>query len=139
MKAGQSGALDDSALAWVSKDREVSSDVSTPLFYKGRSFILNSDKRVLSCVEPASGKVLWTGSLESRSKIESSPTGGDDKIYMISQRGDVIIAGAGEEFKLLETVPLGDESDGTVRSSIAIAEGNLFIRTATKLYCVGKK
>ena len=139
VKEGLSGRLDDSALAWVSKDRDVSSDVSTPLFYKGRYFILNSDKRILACVEPSSGKVLWIGSLESRSKVEASPTGGDDKIYMINQRGDVIIADAGDEFKLLANVPLGDDSDSVVRSSIAIAEGNLFIRTATKLYCVGKK
>jgi len=48
VKAGGEGKLDDSALAWVSKEREVSSDVSTPLFYKGHFYVLNSDKRVLS-------------------------------------------------------------------------------------------
>jgi outer membrane protein assembly factor BamB len=138
VKAGGEGKLDDSRLAWVSKDREVSSDVSTPLFYKDRFYVLNSDKRVLSCVEPKTGRVLWTGSLDSRSKLESSPTAADGKIYMMNQRGDVFVVAAGDEFKLLHTTQMGDEGDGIARSSIAIANGHLFIRTATKLFCVGK-
>src|SRR5258706_4744078 len=34
-KAGAQGTLDDSGVAWKSQEREVSSDVATPLFYKG--------------------------------------------------------------------------------------------------------
>ena len=139
LKAGANGTLDDSALAWVSKEREISSDVSTPLYYKERFYVLNSDRRSLSCVEPATGRVLWTGSLESRAKFESSPTGADDKIYMINQRGEVFVAEAGNEFKVLYSTPMGDESDSVVRSSVAVADGSLFIRTGSKLYCIGQK
>ena len=35
-------------------------------------------------------------------------------------------------------IGLGDDGDGMVRSSIALSDGNLFIRTATELFCVGK-
>jgi outer membrane protein assembly factor BamB len=139
VKAGQKGTLDDSGSAWKSVDREVSSDVSTPLFYKGSFYVLNSDKRSLSRVEPATGKVLWTGQLDSRAKIESSPTAGDDKIYFMNHRGDAFVVADGDEFKVLHTVGMGDEEDTATRSSIAIAQGNLFIRTASKLYCIGKK
>jgi len=83
--------------------------------------------------------VLWTGSLESRSKLESSPTAADDKIYMMNQRGDVfVVAASANEFKLLHTTPMGDDGDSVARSSIAIADGRLFIRTATQLFCVGR-
>ncbi|MFO1498875.1 MAG: PQQ-binding-like beta-propeller repeat protein [Verrucomicrobiota bacterium] len=139
VKAGSSGTLDDSALAWVSKDREVSSDVSTPAFYQDHFYVLNSDRRTLSCLEPATGRVLWTGILESRAKFECSPTVADDKIYMINHRGEVFVAQVGPEFKLLHSTPMGDESDSTVRSSVAIADGHLYIRTGSQLYCVGTK
>lgn len=136
VKAGGTGTLKDSDLAWISEDREVSSDVSTPLFYKGRFYILNSDKRNLSCVEPASGKIVWTGSLESKAKIEASPTGADDKIYVMNQRGDVFVVQIGAEFKMLHTTALGDEGDKDLRSSVAVSQGGLFIRTGGKLYCI---
>ena len=139
IKAGAAGSSTDSAaLAWVSKEREVSSDVSTPLFYNNRFFILNSDRRTLSCVEPATGRVIWTGSLNTRSKLEASPTGADGKIYMINHAGDVFVADAGNEFKLRHTTPMGeDEGNAMVRSTIAVSGGDLFIRTASKLFCIG--
>jgi outer membrane protein assembly factor BamB len=121
----------------VSKEREVSTDVSTPLFYKGRFYILNSDRRVLSCVEPSDGRVLWTGSLETRDKFESSPTAAGDKLYVIDHEANVFVAQAGDQFKILYSVAMGDAEEEKVRSSIAISDGELFIRTTGKLYCIG--
>ena len=42
-------------------------------------------------------------------------------------------------FKLLHQVNFKDEGDDTrLRSSVAISQGNLYVRTGTKLYCLGK-
>jgi outer membrane protein assembly factor BamB len=139
VKLGGKGVLDDSALAWKSQDREISSDVSTPLFYKGRFFVINSDRKSLACVEPATCKLLWNGSLESRAKIEASPTGVDGKIYVMNFKGDVFVLGTGESFELLGTAAMGDEKDTNSRSTIAVSQGQLFIRTYSELYCIGNK
>ena len=136
-KVGASGTLDAAGTAWVSQDREASSDVSTPLFYKGRFYVVNGEKRTIARVEPATGKPEWTGELESRIKIESSPTGGDDKIYFQNFHGEVFVVAAADKFKLLHVAAMGDEGDDQLRSSIAISQGELFIRTGQKLYCVG--
>ena len=138
LKAGLKGTQDDSGIAWKSSEREVSSDVGTPLFYKGKFYVLNGDRKTISRVEPATGKVDWTGDLESRIKIESSPTGGDDKIYFQNFRGEVFIVAAADKFQLIRKIPMGDESDADLRSSISISDGNLFIRTGHKLFCVKK-
>jgi outer membrane protein assembly factor BamB len=136
-KAGAEGTLGDSGVAWKSEAREVSSDVATPLAYKGRFYILNGERQTIARVEPATGKVDWIGELGSKVKIESSPTAGDDKIYFQNFRGDVFIVAAADQFKLLGTISMGDEGDNQLRSSIAISQGDLFIRTGHKLYCVG--
>jgi len=138
-KAGAKGKQDDSVIAWKSSEREITSDVATPLFYKGSFYILKGEppRAAISRVEPATGKVEWTGQLETRIKIESSPTAADDKIYFQNFRGEVFVVAAGEQFKLLGTIPMGDEWDDQLRSSIAISQGELFIRTGHKLYCVG--
>ena len=138
IKLGGKGLLGDSAIAWKSQDRQVSSDVSTPLFYKGHFYVLNSDKKTMACVEPSTGKVLWNGSLESRAKIEASPTGADGKIYVMNFRGDVFVLGTGDAFEVLATAAMGDEGDNNIRSSIAVSQGELFIRTVSKLYCIGQ-
>jgi outer membrane protein assembly factor BamB len=92
----------------------------------------------ISKVDPATGKIEWTGDLESRIKIESSPTGGDDKIYFQNFHGEVFIVSAGDQFKLIKLIKMGDEGDDQLRSSIALSQGNVFIRTGHKLYCAGK-
>ncbi len=136
IKAGQNGTLPESGYAWRSDDRELSTDVSTPLFYRDRFFVLNSDRKMLLCVEPATGKVLWKGDLPG-GKFESSPTAADGKVFAISMTGHVVVVGAGDHFELLHDIDMGDENDRQTRSSIAIADGHLFIRTARTLYAVG--
>lgn len=140
VKLGLNGKLDDSAIAWQSTERDVTSDVPTPLFYKGKFFILNGGKKKILCVEPSDGKVVWSGDLETRSVFESSPTAADDKIYMMDHRGNVfVVSAATDGFKLLSTAAMGDEGDNNLRSSIAISQGQLFIRTGKSLYCIAKK
>jgi len=46
---------------------------------------------------------------------------------------------AGDEFKILHTTALGDDGDNNLRASVAVSQGSLFIRTGSKLYCVGNK
>jgi len=136
-KAGAKGTLMDSDLPWISQDREISSDVGTPLFYRGKFYVLNGDRKTIARVDPATGKADWIGELGTRAKIESSPTGVDGKIYFQDFRGDVFVVAAGEQFRLLRTIPMGDEGEDTLRATIAVSQGNLFVRTGSKLYCVG--
>lgn len=137
VKAGGMGSLDDSSIVWKTKDRAVSADVATPLFYQERFYVLNGDRKKISCVRPKDGEVLWTGDLESRADFQASPTGGDGRIFVMNMRGEVFVIQAGNEFKLLHKTAMGDDEDSNLRSSIAISQGNLFIRTGRKLYCLG--
>jgi outer membrane protein assembly factor BamB len=139
VKLGLNGKLDDSAIAWQSPERELSSDVPTPLFYKGRFYVLNGDKKKVFCVEPKTGKTLWSGDLDTRAVFQSSPTAADDKLYMMDFKGNVfVVSTAPDGFKLLHTAAMGDEGDNKLRASVAISQGQLFIRTGKKLYCVAK-
>lgn len=144
VKLGLSGKQDDSALAWTSDPKQFTSDVSTPAFYEGKFYVLDSDKRALSCVEPKTGKAIWTLDTGSKSKFESSPTVADGKVYMTNFWGDVYVAKTGDAAELLSVNEMGDgtKPNGdakSCRSSIAAANGHLFIRTQDKLYCIGGK
>lgn len=153
VKAGANGTLSYKDLAWQShvqptedtaeaaptpNERDVTSDVPTPLFYEGKFYVLNGNKRKLMRVNPANGKVEWSGDLGGRSVFQSSPTAADGKIYMMNFDADVVVVQAGgSEFKLLHSTNFRDAGDDTRhRSSVAISQGNLYVRTGTKLYCL---
>ena len=71
-----------------------------------------------------------------RTVIRSSPIAADGKIYILNEKGTVFVCEAGDEFKLLATIPMGGKEGA--RSSIVASNGRLFIRTTEALHCVGK-
>ena len=141
MKLGGTGKLDDSHIAWKSTNGNISSDVPTPLFYRGHFYVANNGRKrshTLSCIEPASGKVIWSEDLKVEGKIEASPTAADGKIYIITHHGEVVVVAAGTKFQALHKVEMGPGRNGRVRSSITLTDGTALIRTDKKLFCVGK-
>ena len=64
----------------------------------------------------------------------------DGKLYVMNFDADVsVVQTGGPDFKVLHKANFRDDGDDTRhRSSIAISQGNLFIRTGTKLHCVGR-
>lgn len=117
---------------WIYDER--TGDVPTPLYYDGRLYILNGARKMMICLDPATGEEIWTGDLGASARIWSSPTAGDGKIYCLDERGQVTVIAAGDKFKVLSQADMGGAPS---KSSIAIADGRLFIRTAEKLYCIG--
>jgi outer membrane protein assembly factor BamB len=139
IKAGGTGKLDEESLAWKSEpQRGVTSDVPTPLFYLGDFFVLSDLRKNLTRIEPRTGKVKWSLATSGQAKYEASPTGADGKIYLMNFRGEATVVDA-EEGRVLRTIPMGEPGDDMIRSGIAVAQGQLFIRTNNRLYCIGGK
>lgn len=132
-KPAGAGRLPDTALVW--KLKEFPSDCATPLYYRDKLFVLDGDRQVMTCLRPATGEKLWQGNLGVREIFRASPTGADGRIYCISENGTAVVLAA-DEFKVLATIPMGESP---VRSTIAVAAGQLFVRTASHLYCIGRK
>jgi outer membrane protein assembly factor BamB len=59
----------------------------------------------------------------------------DGKIYVTNEDGLTTVVMAGPKFELLAENALNDYC----LSSPAISDGQIFIRTAQHLYCIGKK
>jgi len=153
VKLGLNGNLSSSDLAWQSfvqnteeqgktgrslDVRELSSDVPSPLFYQGRFYVLNGNKKKLLCLEP-SGKILWSGDLAGKAIFQSSPTASDGKIYAMNFAGEVFVVEAGgDSFKLLHMAEMGD-SENTLRASVVPSHEQLFVRTSKTLFCIANK
>jgi len=136
IKAGGDGVLLDTAKAWASDDKEVSSDVPTPAYYDGYFYILNGRKKTLNCVHPNTGQVYWSERMDAKTKLESSPTAADGKIYVMSHLGEVFVFKAGTEPELLHSTVFGESQSVNIRASIVAANGGLYIRTDKALFFV---
>ncbi len=134
IKSGGKGTITDEHIAW--KFDGPSPDCSTPLFYKGNLYVLADRKGgVITCLDAITGRQKWQGKLGGSAPWWASITAGDDKLYCISEAAEAVVLAAGdEEFKILHRI---DMSDKPIQASIAIADGHLFIRTTSKLFCVG--
>ena len=138
IKAGGSGQLGDAAVAWDSRDnRLVSSDVPTPAYYDNDFFILSDVRKTMMRVDPKSGSIIWQAKTPGGAKFEASPTVADGKVYTINFIGDVVVydAKTGDE---LSNISMDEPSEHAIRSSIVVSDGQLFIRTNNRLYCIGK-
>ncbi|HEY3864134.1 MAG TPA: PQQ-binding-like beta-propeller repeat protein [Verrucomicrobiae bacterium] len=134
-----SGDITTSGLAWSS--HEFTTDCPTPLFYQNELFVLDGDRQVLYCAEPASGKVKWKQPLGLHEIFRASPTGADGKVYCFSERATAVVLSAADG-KVLSTTSMGEADQGDQalsHSTIAAAQGCLFIRSSGHLYCIGKK
>lgn len=133
------GALTDDALAWTSQGQpDLTTDVPTPLFYQGDFFVLSDLRKTLARVDPATGKAKWIVPTPGRAKYEASPTGADGRIFLMNFAGEVVVVDA-DDGKVREVIPMGEGGDDNTRSTVAVAQGQIFIRTNSKLFCVGKR
>jgi len=131
-----SGKKSGAKLAWDStKSKEVTSDVPTPLFYRGFFYVLSDLRQNISKLDPENGVVVWTLKLPGKYKWRASPTGADGKIYLMNHNAEALVLSS-ESGEILHAVKMGDEYDDQTRSSIALSQGQLFIRTNKKLYCI---
>lgn len=128
--AGKTGRIPETGALWTYT--RFTPDVCVPLLYRGRLYVLADHKRVMTCLNPKTGRQVWRHGLP-RGVYRASPTGADGKVYLLTEGGRVTVLAAGDEYRVLGSAEMGGRHD---RASIAAAQGRLFIRTSEALYCV---
>jgi outer membrane protein assembly factor BamB len=132
VKGGGKGLVTDSHIAWTNK---LGCDVPTPVSDGKYLYALN-DGGFMSCYDPATGKAYYERQrLPGGGTFDASPLLADGRIYCTNEKGNTVVIAAGPEFKVLSENPLNDQ---WTLSSIAVSGSQLFIRTSSHLYCIGK-
>jgi outer membrane protein assembly factor BamB len=86
------------------------------------------------CADAKTGKIHFSERVSSK-EPSASPIMVGDKILTIAEDGEMVVFKAGKEFEEVARVKLGEG----VFASPAVAEGKLFVRGVTHLYCFGTK
>ncbi len=109
-------------------------DVPSPVIDEKYLYSVN-DRGIVYCIDRKSGAEIYGGKRIRPGTYSASPVLADGKIYITSEEGVVSIIKAGPEFEVLSEIDMGEYT----LSSFAVSGGNLFLRTAAALYCIGKK
>ncbi|MBL8792819.1 MAG: PQQ-like beta-propeller repeat protein [Planctomycetia bacterium] len=93
---------------------------------------------VPSCYEWKTGKELWKDQIAKRPggrETWGSLVHAAGRIYITDQQGTTHVFAAGPKYEHLASNPLKE----TTNASLAVAHGDVFIRTHKHLWCIGEK
>src|SRR5262249_12119938 len=130
IRAGGRGDVTRSHVAWRTS-RGVAY-VPSPLYHDGRLYVV-ADGGTVTCFEAATGKQGWQDRLQGG--FSSSPVLAGGLLYVANEAGKTFVFRAGPKF---EVVAVNDLGEG-ILSTPAVCRGQVFLRTAGHLYCLGKE
>jgi hypothetical protein len=126
------GNVTTSHVAWHQRGGpRLISYVPSPIAHD-RWFFVVSDEGHASCHNAATGERLWSQKLGRRHS--ASIVSAEGHIYFVDDDGDTFVLKAGPKFELVARNSLGEEC----YSSPAISRGQIFLRTAEHLWCIGR-
>ena len=107
--------------------------VPSPLYYNGRLYTVQNGGIVFSRVAKT-GELIYSGRTGAMGYYYASPVAADNKIYLASEEGVVVVLDGGEELKVLARNKL----DGQILATPAIVDGKIYVRTEDHLYAFGR-
>ncbi|PYR94328.1 MAG: hypothetical protein DMF84_05810 [Acidobacteria bacterium] len=129
LKAGGRGDISRSHVLWTFGNGP---DVPTPVTDGTYVYVVN-DRGIMFCLEARSGKEIYGRQRLRPGTYSASPVLADGKIYVTNEDGVTSVVKAGPAFEVLAENDLNDYT----LSSPAISDGQIFIRTAKALWCIG--
>lgn len=126
------GETSSQGVLWANLDAPLGNP--SPLLYEGLLYLLSSRGGELSCIDPATGNLLYTEKIDKVGACWASPWAYDGKIFFYDEKGVTSVVKAGKEFELLYQNKLEDK----FWSSIAAKDNALLIKGVDKLYCLRK-
>jgi outer membrane protein assembly factor BamB len=130
VKLGGSGDVTASHQLWR-MDKKIPQSIGSGVFVGGHVYM--PYENAIVCVDPKTGNQVWRE--RSSGVLWASLTLVGDKAYVTDQRGKTtVFKPSPEKFDPVATNDLGEGSNSTV----AISDGQIFIRTFKHLYCIGE-
>ena len=136
IRPGGSGNVTASHVAW---SFERGPDVPTPVS-DGTYLYVVVESGVVFCLDVKTGAVVYGPERLPNDFYSASPVLADGKIYVTGEtQGITQVFRAGPKFELLASNTLGDPCTPYCLSSVAVSEGQLFIRLSTALWAIGER
>ena len=129
IRLGGKGNMTEQSAGW--KYQKSLPNVPSPLLYQDVIYMVK-DGAIVTSLDPSNGEVLKQGrSKEAMNRYFASPVGGDGKVYLLSEAGEVSVLKAAPEWEVLQVNRMGEPCYATP----ALVDGKIYLRTESALYC----
>ena len=118
------------AIVWT--NRQANAYAASPTLHESQLYVL-TDTGVLTNFDSTTGEVHYRQRLPGPSNFKASPVGVNGKLYLASEEGQVFVVKMGATFELLATNAV---EDATFIATPAIIDGEIFLRSQDRLYCI---
>jgi outer membrane protein assembly factor BamB len=134
IRLGREGDLTGTdAVVW--SQTKGTSYTPSPVIFENKLYVL-TDTGMVSCFNATTGEPYYHQvRLPKAYSFKSSPVGANGRLYLASENDDVIVLKMGEKFEVLATNTMPDQM---FIATPAITGGEIFLRSKTTLYCIGK-
>ena len=106
--------------------------VASPIAVDGYFLSVGEAGQEIYCFEASTGRVLWH---QPVGRSHASPVSAAGRVYFLNDKGIAQVIKLGPEYHLEATNDLGEKC----YASPALSHGQIFLRGATNLYCIGTK
>ena len=131
VKLGGAGDITKDRL-WLHK-KPASQRVGTGVIVGEHCYMID-ENAVAHCYELTTGTDLWKDEAKLKGTTWGSMVHADGRLYLLMRNGDTLVLAANPKFELLATNSLG--AGENTNSSVAISNGQVFIRTFKSLWCI---
>lgn len=129
IRLGGQGDMTKTARGW--QYHKSLPNVPSPLLYENILYLVK-DGGIVTTLDPVTGKLLKQARLKkAMNRYFSSPVGGDGKVFMLSEAGEVSVLKAGAQWEVLSVNKMEEDCYATP----ALVDGNIYLRTLSALYC----
>jgi outer membrane protein assembly factor BamB len=132
---GHTGELDGTdAIRWSRAKN--TPYVPSPLLVDRLLYTITMNSGTLSCFDAKTGEPHFEGQrLEGVSGVYASPVSAQDRVYVLGRDGSCVVLKKGPTFEVIGRNKVQDRTD----ASLALVDGEVFIRGHRNLYCISEK
>jgi outer membrane protein assembly factor BamB len=109
-------------------------DVPTPATDGTYLYVVN-DRGIVFCLDAKTGKTVYGPERIQPGTYSASPVVADGKVYITSEEGVTTVYRAGSKFEVLAENAVNE----FVLSTVAVSQGQLFLRSSDHLYAIGQR
>jgi outer membrane protein assembly factor BamB len=134
VRTGGSGDVTATHRLW--EKRKTKQRLGSGVIHQGHIFVLNADG-IAECLDLKTGDTVWSERIKgpgAKNGSWSSMVLSGDRLYVPNQSGDVAIIRASPKFELIGINSIGEEM---TNASLAVSNGQLYLRTHQNLWCIG--
>lgn len=106
----------------------------TMLLYHNKLYNVNWNGTI-NCLDPESGKEIYTAKLGNSKSFIASPVASDGKIFIPDEEGTVYIISDAPKLEIISVIPM----NSICMTAPAITDGRIYFRTQDNLYAIAKK